>query len=382
MSLSISTISLACSLFAILILLILCPCSRGNTNQASIRLLTFIAFADAMYSVFQIVSHTMPSESFLCSLSAWGLIYFTLSSVFLRLAVVINIQLAVVKSTKSTTISAFHYLLVAMALPLLLSIVPISIRIFGRTPHKDICWFKNDGDNTSFLWQWFFYYMWVLLGVLYSIISILLIVRYLQEQQSEIQGDIEAAVPRNPLEYDSFPQYQSNGLIKQAIYRTCWYPIIPIISQSFVMVSALILTTRKETIFPVYLISVIATALQGTLTAIVFANDPAVNEAASYFQKSLVKKYYYDYQQAQHLPPKIQGRKGSITSLLSNGSSPETTTSYSTHSPGIASDNGMQVDQGITIDSNPNSSWLSHLLYKVVRRALVRVELDAHPPSH
>ncbi|KAK9767220.1 hypothetical protein K7432_003143 [Basidiobolus ranarum] len=232
---SINVVSLLCSLFAILVLFILRPYARGQTNQVSIRLLAYIAIMDTMYSVFQIVSYTLASDTFLCSFSVWGLIYFTLVSVFLRLAVVINIQLAVVKSTKNASITELHYLLVATISPLLLSIAPVSTNLFGRTAHKDICWFRDDGKYTNFLWQWFFYYMWVVLGVLYSIISILLIVRYLRKQKSEIQEDIEAAFSRNRLECNPFPQPHSTDLIKQTIYRTCWYPIIPIISQSFVM---------------------------------------------------------------------------------------------------------------------------------------------------
>ncbi|KAK9678922.1 hypothetical protein K7432_016505 [Basidiobolus ranarum] len=278
---SIDIVSLLCSLFAILALSVLCPYAKGQTNRVSIRLLIYIAIMDAMYTAFQIVSYKLVSDSFLCSFSVWALVYFTLASVFLRLAVVINIQLAVVKSTKYATITEFHYLLVATIFPLLLSIAPACANLFGWTTHEGTCWFRDDGKDKNFIWQWFSYYMWVVFSVLYSIITILLIVRYLRKQKSEIQEDMEAAVPRIPLECNPLPASQSPGLIKQTVYRTCWYPIIPTISQSFVMVNALILTARKEIIFPVYLIAITGTALQGTLTAIVFANDPAVEEAGT-----------------------------------------------------------------------------------------------------
>ncbi|ORX92536.1 hypothetical protein K493DRAFT_376770 [Basidiobolus meristosporus CBS 931.73] len=331
----------------------------------------------------------MASDSFICSLSVWGLIYFTLASVFLRLAVVVNIQLAVVKSTKNASITELHYLLVATILPLLLSIVPACANLLGWTTHEGTCWFRDDGKSRNFIWQWFSYYMWVILGVLYSIVSILLIVRYLRKQKSEIQEDMEAAVPRIPLECNPLPHSQSADIIKQTVYRTCWYPIIPTISQSFVMVNALILTAKKEILFPVYLISIIGTALQGTLTAIVFANDPVVEESCGHFRRHLIKKYYYDYEQVQHLPPKDQNRKGSIASLLSNVSSHETTAVItSIRSPGFTAEGGTKINSMATNESIPITqpsftSWFSHLMYRFVRRFLVREmstvnEIDAN----
>ncbi|ORY06476.1 hypothetical protein K493DRAFT_296005 [Basidiobolus meristosporus CBS 931.73] len=277
-------ISMFFSLSVVLIFIIFHSFKSHLVNRVSLRLTFAVAVVDLFYSGFQIVSDISQESGLLCALSVWGHIQTTHLSTFLTAMIAFNLQVIFVHGKRQTQAYEKYYFSVAGLLSLAISLPPLLGGRLGHDLYQESCWYNIYDASERMLWTWVTLYFWTMLGVFYCCIVVLLVVIKIARER------------RNRRKFFTSDSITIESTMNKVVRRVILYPIIPILTQSFNLISELDIYLNKRINYTFLLLSFIGTSSQGILNAIVFLVDPAIQNAWPDLKDDLIFHYHIRYE--------------------------------------------------------------------------------------
>ncbi|KAJ1926294.1 hypothetical protein IWQ60_003914 [Tieghemiomyces parasiticus] len=353
-----NSLSITVCISMVIIFLFIYRFDRVLANRVIFRLTFYMCIIDSGYAGAQIVQNNFTAPSPVCTASAWALVFFNLLSAFFRVLVAVHLQLVFIHQHTNARRYERHYIILAFLAAAGCSVAPAVGSMYGWVSSQWFCWFKNDGNIHSLLWQWFSYYLWLSLAVLYCLVVVILVFRRISRIESEVNSAmhlpvasvvhpvltpsqvalhnyrIAAVSPRFPVSTPDLPATKSDTslgeagqrpafdvwsdhpssslchsgryseghiaekyqpLARKCLRRVIWYPIIPIVTQSMVIVNAFTNYFSNSVNMPIYVTATALAGLQGVFTGIVFVFDPSVRRAYDQLVSYLLERYYYQY---------------------------------------------------------------------------------------
>ncbi|RKP38301.1 hypothetical protein BJ085DRAFT_36342 [Dimargaris cristalligena] len=86
------------------------------------------------------------------------------------------------------------------------------------------------------------------------------------------------------------------NLVNKLALRVMWYPLIPVLCQSLDIVEQFSQIGTQRFLYTLYLLSTIASAIQGFLTAMVFFTDPVVVKWWGLMKQDLIVVFFYEFE--------------------------------------------------------------------------------------
>ncbi|ORX84306.1 hypothetical protein K493DRAFT_360740 [Basidiobolus meristosporus CBS 931.73] len=289
-------LSVIFNLLVILIFAIFHSLKSHLVNRVSLRLTFAVATVDLFYSAFQIVSDVTKENEFLCALSVWGFIQTTHLSTFLTVMIAFNLQVIFVHGKRQTQKYEKYYYSIAGLLSLAISLPPLLSGRLGHDSYQESCWYSIHNPSERMVWTWATLYSWTMLGIFYCFVVVLMVLIKIARERQDRR------------------RFFSNSLIIQStmnkvVRRVILYPIIPVLTQSFNLISELDIYWNQRVNYTFLLLSFIGTSSQGILNAAIFFVDPAVQNAWAELKDDLIFQYHIQQPQA---PEEVGGCSPSI----------------------------------------------------------------------
>ncbi|CAG8826642.1 36740_t:CDS:2, partial [Racocetra persica] len=105
-----------------------------------------------------------PSD-FLCAYATWGTVFFALTSIFF--IVCINLHIIFVNEYRIRFNFEKFYFIISLFLALILSLLPVSVNMYGYDHVELSCWYRDTGEEHCIIWQWITFFGWVDAAILY-----------------------------------------------------------------------------------------------------------------------------------------------------------------------------------------------------------------------
>ncbi|KAJ1988700.1 hypothetical protein H4R33_002337 [Dimargaris cristalligena] len=170
--------------------------ARPLADRVIFRLTFYMCIIDSGYAAAQIVQNDFIKASPICTSSAWALVFFNLLSSFFRVLVAVHLQLVFIHQKTRARRYERYYIIGAFLVATGCSVAPAIANMYGWVPSQWFCWYKNDGTIKSLLWQWFSYYLWLSLAVLYCLVVVILVFRRIAQVESEVLSAIQLPTPQ------------------------------------------------------------------------------------------------------------------------------------------------------------------------------------------
>lgn len=262
--------------FIVIIAVILIRIYRPQLGQTiTVRLSGWIALADVLVCSIQIIyihgnelfkdTSTLALGFVLTSLQTSSLFF-----VYLTVCIAINLHLTILTSRYRNVAEAIDPWMVPVSF-IWANVTTIPFHfLFKAEWNSQIGGFVKEPAWAAPYYMWGSQYIWQLLGEVYCAIVIILVLvklfrlRSYQKEQSTVQ---------NQNQTDSADQHARSGRrITFVMLRIVWYPVIPIITQTWLIVMNSIPPPQN---LPWINLNNIMSALQGILNGIVFCLNPA-----------------------------------------------------------------------------------------------------------
>ncbi|KAK9712282.1 hypothetical protein K7432_007239 [Basidiobolus ranarum] len=274
-------ISMFSNLLVILIFMIFLNFKSHLVNRVSLRLTFAVAIVNFFYSTFQIVSDVSQESGILCGLSVWGYIQTSHLSTFLTVMIAFNVQVIFIHGKRQTQTYEKYYFSISVLLSLAISLPPLLSGRLGHDLYQESCWYSIYEASERILWTWATLYCWTMLGVFYCcIVVVLVMIKITRERQRR----------KKFLTSDSIA---TRSTMNKVVRRVILYPVIPVLSQTFNLISELDIYWNKRVDYTYLLLSFIGTSSQGILNAMLFFIDPAIQNAWSELKDDLILNYHF-----------------------------------------------------------------------------------------
>jgi hypothetical protein len=251
-------------------------------DRTSLRLSATISFSDLVFSIFQILSLAVRQESFLCSFAVWGFVCWANLVAFLYVAIALNLHLVFVLKQKRL-FSEWWYYIVAVVLAGATSAAGAAGAQYGWNETQATCWYRGEGSLSSILWQWGTLYLWASVASVYCLVVVVIVSRKLV-QESRVLDQTIRAYPEQSVEQlqpssTAVRRRKRQLQILHLVRRLMLYPLIPMLTESWNIIVAMLIYTQNDAPFWLVFVSFQATSVQGLLNAIAFFLDPAILHA-------------------------------------------------------------------------------------------------------
>ncbi|KAJ1938475.1 hypothetical protein FBU59_004424 [Linderina macrospora] len=274
--------SIVSSVFVIAATIILSIRNRELFSRPSFRLSGWIAAADLIYSVTQLFVFNNEYMSALSERSLRAIIWMLSGSVvtFVFLTVCIGIHLVMTVFLRKTHIAnriQRYYEYVSFFLGFLVthSYMYMYEKV-GWMPSMQVFRIAMSGPSEYYRNIWLAQYVWTASGILFLfIVSILIYLQMMQviSRVEETQG---------PEKLDMLDGSTLNMMtdlrrkyIRSATLRIACYPLVPIITQTWVIVTNMILDSQP---FWLYIMANLMPATQGMINMLIFLMNPAFDK--------------------------------------------------------------------------------------------------------
>jgi hypothetical protein len=202
--------------------------------------------------------------------------------------------------------------IIPLVLAFTLSTVPVITGQLGFDEVEVSCWYKNLNTTKGIIWEWATLHGWVVLSVVYCIYSIITIInrlykanKFIQEMNRSLSGvtnnknsgNNNNNNTRNSFFFNSNNNninnkssnhsnhqryiYKRQLMINRAVKRIVLYPVVPVVTFAFNIISGLLFFSSDNNRFYISMLSNIGLGLQGFLNAIAFSFDPAMKKVWS-----------------------------------------------------------------------------------------------------
>ncbi|OZJ05977.1 hypothetical protein BZG36_01216 [Bifiguratus adelaidae] len=264
-----------CVIVAVILLRIYRPSLGGTTT---VKLSGWIALADIMVSTIQIIyangnrllihSSTLSLGFLLTSLQTSSLFF-----VYLTVCVALHLHLTLLlPDLKYIALAIEPWLVPVSFLWAFITTIPFHF-LFTATWNPAIGGFTKSPQWAAIYYMWGSQYVWLVLSELYCFVVIGMVLRRLwgikrqqKEKLSSLQqqgtGSSDAAI--------------SDRRITFVMLRIVWYPVIPIITQTWLIVMNHVPAPYN---LPYVNINNVMSAIQGILNGLVFCINPAIYSA-------------------------------------------------------------------------------------------------------
>jgi hypothetical protein len=220
--------------------------------------------------------NSKPPSNWTCSVAPWGFVFTALLGCFLNVAIAFNLQVIFVHNYIDTKRFEKYYIIIPLILSLILSILPVSFGVLGYDEKEISCWYKNGSTTDALIWQWTTLHGWILLSILYCLYSVIAVIIRLQVSTRHFIKMNQFSPNSSSLIQDR--SYRRQLIINQAVKRIILYPIVPILTFLFNIVSNFLFFTTKRNSIIFQMLANVGTSSQGLLNSLVFCLDPAMRK--------------------------------------------------------------------------------------------------------
>jgi hypothetical protein len=219
-----------------------------------------------------------PPGNWVCHVSPWGFVFTALLGCFFSVAIAFNLQIIFVYNYLSTRHFEKYYIIIPLVLSFTLSIVPVLFDALGYDKEEVSCWYKRGSTTQAVIWQWATLHGWIILSVLYCSYAVFTIINRLR-QATKFMKEMDRSLPNsNSRNFMKNNNSKRQLMINQAVKRIVIYPIVPIITFLFNVISTLIFFSAKQNIFTFQMLANAGTSSQGIFNALAFCFDPAMKK--------------------------------------------------------------------------------------------------------
>src|SRR2546423_3694251 len=234
--------------------------------------------------------NSKPPGNLLCSVAPWGFVFTALLGCFLNVAIALNLQIIFIHNYIDTRRFEKFYIIIPLILSFVLSILPVSFGALGYDEQEISCWYKNGSTTGAIIWQWTTLHGWILLSILYCTFSVVVVTIRLKVATKNFI-DMNRSSP-NSLNVIQDRAYQRQLIMNQAVKRIILYPIVPVLTFLFNIISNFLFFTTKKNQITFQMLANVGTSSQGLLNALVFCLDPAMKKIWNVIFKKF--KIHYD----------------------------------------------------------------------------------------
>ncbi|KAK9711105.1 hypothetical protein K7432_008018 [Basidiobolus ranarum] len=262
--------------------------NKRLVDRVTLRLAVANSVADLIYSAMMLWGAFITADGLDCHIFMWGFIEFTILPLFLNIAIATNLCAVYVWGVQQTQRFEVYYFTVPILLSLAISIPLPAFHRFGWLEDAKLCWFVPNGPETL-IWLGLTYYLWIVLSVLILLIQVALLIHKLksdQKQNLKLGEKVTNSLATTKMRLDK--------TVKQVLIRIVFYPIVPTITQSLSIIVYTNAFINGYWNFGLMFSWCFFTAIQGTLNAVVFACDPAVQNTWKQVKNHLRTKYKHE----------------------------------------------------------------------------------------
>lgn len=266
-----SSLSICLAMAAFGVAVLICRFSTA-ARRVSFRMVMLLTLSDAGLAAAQLVS-MFQDEGVLCTLSTYGFLLFSLLSQFLTVCIALHLHMVVVLQVSPPRWIEGAYLAVSLGLATVIATVPVLFGRVGFDAEANSCWFVDEKDPMTLVWQMGSLYSWSFLAIVYCTLVFLL-----------LMGTI--------LGNDLRPAMLPSGQVRRIIVRVAMYPLVPLLTMSanFLATVQVAITGQGN-----YALSFAAMALlssQGCINAVIFYFDPVVRAAGQSARLAIVRALF------------------------------------------------------------------------------------------
>ncbi|KAI9291659.1 hypothetical protein K502DRAFT_368263 [Neoconidiobolus thromboides FSU 785] len=259
--------------FALLMAFTVFKVNEKLNNKINYRLSILVLCSDIIFLTFQFISRYSNSDA-VCVLSAWGVVFSTLISMFYTVVIAVNLQITFIHKAYANRYTIWAYYTCPAFFALLLSLLPVFVGQIGLHQEGDTvsCWYKAETSGT--IWSYTTFYGWILFGIFYCfcVITTIISLHYLRRYyfKSEFANSIA----------------NGNNKSNTAILRVLLYPGVPVVCYFCIMVKLFSgIQSTDLTIAADFFQS-----LQGFLNSIIFLTSPTFLQEIRYSKVKLARQ--------------------------------------------------------------------------------------------
>ncbi|KAI0233133.1 hypothetical protein L0F63_003767 [Massospora cicadina] len=264
-NISLNIASLVAALAAFAVAMAICTLSRVS-KRVSFKVVMALTLSDAGIALAQLVS-LFQDEGVLCTLSTYFFIMFTLTSQFLTVCIALHLHLVVVLEATLPPWVEVAYFVASGGLASVIATLPVTFGRIGYDRAANSCWFVDEKDSMTLVWQLISLYFWVFLAIFYCTLVFLLLL---------------FSIIRKEFHHATLPPKQ----VRLIIFRVALYPVVPILTMSANFIATLLVAATGEGNYYFSVIAMVALSSQGLLNALIFCFDPVVRAAAHHARLS------------------------------------------------------------------------------------------------
>ncbi|KAK9765656.1 hypothetical protein K7432_005827 [Basidiobolus ranarum] len=252
---------------------------RQITNKVSFKLALFVAFYELVFHIANIVNtHVLVysmAPTISCRVIRSVANFSKLMAVFTTATIAYNLDMILIRQRNEVKRAQLWYVPFALSIALVITLI-CSIYSIAT----GVCWLADFALNPSAGWiQWLSSYLWMLLGLVYSLYVVIRVIRLLGRHETDMHMTME-----------KYGRTISQKL-RRVSFRITMYVVVPILTFLPSILSFTIQTIGYSVASPVYkkyistldaivwIIAELLASSTGVLTALVFVFDPVVTAA-------------------------------------------------------------------------------------------------------
>ncbi|ORX90497.1 hypothetical protein K493DRAFT_304841 [Basidiobolus meristosporus CBS 931.73] len=270
--------AVATSMVVVAGILLLCT-RRQISNKISFRLALLVAFYEFIFHVTNIINnrvlfHAM-TPTIACRLTYSIANFSKLMSVFTTTTIAYNLDMILIRQRSEVKRAQLWYIPLTLSTALLITLICTIYSVAN-----EVCWLANFAANPTAVWiQWLSCFLWMFLGLCYSLYVVIRVIHLLRHHQTEMHTTMEKI------------NLSTNPKLRQISFRITMYAVVPILTFFPAILSFTIQSIGYSLPRPVYkehlatfdalmwAIAELLTSSTGLLTTLVFAFDPVVMAA-------------------------------------------------------------------------------------------------------
>ncbi|KAJ9089167.1 hypothetical protein DSO57_1015677 [Entomophthora muscae] len=263
------SITLAMLVFVVAVLI----CQFGTAaRRVSFRMVMVLTLSDAGLAAAQLVS-IFQDEGVMCTISTYCFILFTLLSQFLTLCIALHLHMVVVLRLSLPRWIEAAYFGVSFGMATVIATVPVLFGRIGFDSEANSCWFINEKDPMTLVWQMGTLYSWSFVSIVYCTLVFLLLM---------------CTILSNDLRPSAMPSSQ----VRRIIIRVAMYPLVPLLTMSANFLATVQVAVTGEGDYTLSFAAMALLSSRGCINAFIFCFDPVVRTAAQSARITIVRSHF------------------------------------------------------------------------------------------